>query len=323
MTAPASAPERLVLGAPAKVNLTLAVGPRRPDGYHEVDTVCLALALADRLEVRRGAPGEALALTVDGPAAAGVPADAANLAWRAARVVQERARALGRPVHDLTLRLEKRVPGEAGLGGGSADAAAALLGASRCLGLDPDDPELVRALGALGSDCPFFLVARATGLARCTGRGECVAPLPAPAPLALVVVTPGFGCSTARVYGAFRPPETARATPAPPDLAGPITLAAPLRNDLAAAAFAVEPRLERFGALLQDVASGRFRLSGSGSSFFALAESESAASALAAAVGRAAEARRCGLRGLWATRAAGVGVAPLGSNSQYPPANPA
>lgn len=325
MTSAASAPERLVLGAPAKVNLTLAVGARQADGYHVVDTVCLALELADRLEVRRGAPGDALALNVDGPAAAGVPADRTNLAWRAARLAQERARALGRPVHGLALHLEKHVPGQAGLGGGSADAAAALLGACRCLGLDPDDPVLVGGLGAIGSDCPFFLVARDTGVARCTGRGERVEPLTAPQPLAVVVVTPDFGCSTAAVYAAWSAsgprPLDLEAEP-PLDLRSAATRGAGLRNDLAAAACVVEPRLERFRALLQDVASGRFLLSGSGSSFFALASSEDEACALADAVRRAAEARRCGLRGLWATRSAGHGVVLLGSKSQYPPANP-
>jgi 4-diphosphocytidyl-2-C-methyl-D-erythritol kinase len=313
-----SAPTRLVLRAPAKVNLTLAVGARRPDGFHEVDTVCLALELGDLLEVRRGPPGDGLRLIVEGPQGEGVPSDGSNLAWRAARIVQERARALGRTSSDLELRLEKHVPSAAGLGGGSSDAAAALLGASLALGLEPDDPELVQALGTLGSDCPFFLVARATGLARCTGRGERVAPLSERPPFWVVVLTPALECATGEVYAALAAaPRTSQRRPAL-DLARPATIAHALHNDLASAACTLEPRLAEIAALLQEIASDRFLLSGSGSSFFALALEVVEAQRLEERVRAAMEARRFAIRGLWVTRAAGHGVREDAAKSQYP-----
>ena len=171
-------PRRVRVRAPAKVNLSLAVLGRRPDGFHELDTVLMALAFGDVLEVSERAD-EAFELVVRGPAAAGVPSDGSNLALRAAAALSVLARSRGPAPRGVRIELEKHVPPAAGLGGGSSDAAAAALACAALWGLDPDAPEVLAVLAELGSDCPFFMAARKSGLARCTGRGERVEPLTA------------------------------------------------------------------------------------------------------------------------------------------------
>jgi 4-diphosphocytidyl-2-C-methyl-D-erythritol kinase len=164
----------VALLAPAKINPWLAVRAKRPDGYHEVDTCLCALSLCDRLVLERSDTGR-LELELAGPAATpDVPADESNLAaralaralalLRAKRVVGERDGA--------RLRLEKHVPSRAGLGGGSSDAAAAFVGLELLYGADVGEATRTHELAELGSDCAFFAVARESGLARCTGRGE-------------------------------------------------------------------------------------------------------------------------------------------------------
>jgi len=298
-------PRRVVVRAPAKVNLTLGVLGRRPDGFHEVDTVLIALTLADRLVLqRRAEPG--VSLRVTGPAAAGVPADGTNLAVRAAEGL------LGGSAGGLELELEKHVPAGGGLGGGSSDAAASVLGVATLLGLDPDGGAAHALLAELGSDCAFFLAARATGLARCTGRGERVEPWEGVSfPWWLVLVAPPFGCATGEVYRAFRGREGDAPALARTDLAGGsrATLEKRLVNDLLPAARASHPALAAFERWLEGHGPGRFRLSGSGSSWFALCADEAEARALAGSLAADAKARHHALRGPWVTRAAGQGVA--------------
>ncbi|HEX6882233.1 MAG TPA: 4-(cytidine 5'-diphospho)-2-C-methyl-D-erythritol kinase [Planctomycetota bacterium] len=292
---------RVVLRAPAKVNLSLVVLAKRADGYHELDTVLLALPLADELALEPGA-GAADELLVTGPAAAGVPGDGSNLALRAVDAMRALARARGRPAPGLRVELLKRVPAQAGLGGGSSDAVAAALGACEIFGLAPDLPEVTTELARLGSDCPFFLRARAGGLARCTGRGERVEPWPDPRlPWTIALVTPGFGCATGDVYRALQVPS--KSAPAAFERAGlGIDLArdrARLRNDLEAAAERSHPPLAAFRARLETLAPGAFRLAGSGSSFFGLCADEAEAEDLLARLAASDEARRYGLRGRW------------------------
>lgn len=165
-------PEVLRGHAPAKVNLVLEVLSRREDGYHELDTIFQELQLADGVELRLDGPA---GIQVDGPFAAGTPADASNLAWRAALALGGR---LGISIGRLGLRLTKHIPAAAGLGGGASDAAAVLrLLATAWPGTS--EALLAEIAAALGSDEVFFL---SGGTARGTGRGECVAPLPALAP---------------------------------------------------------------------------------------------------------------------------------------------
>jgi 4-diphosphocytidyl-2-C-methyl-D-erythritol kinase len=155
----------LRLCAPAKVNLTLEVLSRRPDGYHEVATVMQTIGLCDMVTVE---PASEITVEVSGPAAAGVPAQPErDLAYRAAKRL---AFWLKEP-RGARICLEKHVPAGMGLGGGSSDAAAVLRGLNLLWGLDRDAASLARSAAELGSDVPFFVYG---GTALCRGRGEIV-----------------------------------------------------------------------------------------------------------------------------------------------------
>lgn len=175
----------------AKVNLTLRVGPRRSDGYHEVHTLLQSIALSDRLTLTpRSGP------FVVATRAAGVPADRSNLIWRAGEALWA---ALGRPgdpagVH---VKLDKHIPVAAGLGGGSADAAAALAGLNVLWGSRLSAGDLTRLAGTLGADVPFFLRG---GTALGLGKGEELYPVEDVRPLSMLVIKPSVGVSTAEAY---------------------------------------------------------------------------------------------------------------------------
>jgi 4-diphosphocytidyl-2-C-methyl-D-erythritol kinase len=199
-------PTRLIVRAPAKVNLFLEVLGKRPDGYHDLATLMVAVSLFDTLEFKED-PSQAITLDlVTDPEDAAVedrpPLDTGpdNLVRRAADLVRRHTGHAG-GVH---ISLLKRIPLEAGLAGGSSDAAATLLGLNRFwrLGLSSDE---LAALGAqLGSDVSFFLKGNA---AWCTGRGEIVTPLDVRQPLWLVLVCPPVGLSTASVFRALKVPD--------------------------------------------------------------------------------------------------------------------
>ncbi len=181
-----------MLRASAKVNLVLEVLGKRPDGYHELSTVMQAVDLFDRLTVEAAAT---ITLETSEPA---LPTDDRNLVVRAARLLQEAAgiKAGARIV------LDKRIPLEAGLGGGSSDAAATLLGLNRLWGLRWRRERLVELAVKLGMDVPFFL---GRGRALGTSRGEVLSALPGVGGYALVLVHPGIGLSTQEVYGRVPP----------------------------------------------------------------------------------------------------------------------
>lgn len=184
---------RVEVRARAKVNLGLEVLGRRADGYHELRSVMWAIELADRVILE--ASGDDIALECAAP---DVPRTPDNLAWRAAALVRQETG----PITGTRIRIEKRIPVAAGLGGGSADAAAVLAGLEQCgrrrLGR--------RRLGALavtlGMDVPFFL-GRSPALA--WGRGEKLRPVSAAADLSLVIANPGFPLATRDVYGRLEP----------------------------------------------------------------------------------------------------------------------
>ena len=188
--------------AHAKVNLGLAVGPRRADGFHEVATALLALSLHDRIVFEPRARG--FTLEVDGPEAAGVPRGEANLVVRAAqRLAGELGESRGARIH-----LTKVIPHGAGLGGGSSDAASTLLGLLRLWERRLAAPRLHALAAGLGSDVPFFL---GSGFALATGRGEILRPLPLPRtgrePTFLVLV-PDTSISTAWAYANYEIPKS-------------------------------------------------------------------------------------------------------------------
>lgn len=296
--------------APAKVNPHLAVLGRRPDGYHELDTTMLAIELCDVLEVRlRERPG--VELDVHGPqASADVPLDASNLVWRAAERVLSLAGG-GAAAAGVALRLEKRIPSRAGLGGGSSDAAAAAVGVRRALGSELGDAELARVLSELGSDCAFFVLAGNTGHARCTGRGEIVRTLPVDERIrSVVVLTPALESPTAAVYRALAESLSARErapTVADVGLADAGALRA-LRNDLEEPALRVVEGLSAWRELLDRSGGSHFRLSGSGSSFFGLFHDAPRARRASEFLAAAAAREGLALRGCWVVPPAGFGT---------------
>jgi 4-diphosphocytidyl-2-C-methyl-D-erythritol kinase len=184
-----------MLPAFAKINLTLEVLARRADGYHELASVVQTVALADTIALAP-APDGSRTLDCDMPDLAG----AANLALRAAEALADVVPGAG----GVALELRKEIPAQAGLGGGSSDAATVLLALVRLWGASLTDDEL-RALAArLGSDVPFFLTG---GTARIRGRGDVVEPLPDVVPCWLVMLKPPVSVPTAAAFGALAPAD--------------------------------------------------------------------------------------------------------------------
>ncbi|MCS6876847.1 MAG: 4-(cytidine 5'-diphospho)-2-C-methyl-D-erythritol kinase [Geminicoccaceae bacterium] len=264
--------------ARAKLNLDLLVTGRRSDGRHELDSLVVFCELADLLEF---VPAPELSLTVEGPWAAATPADRTNLVVRAATLLA-RARARG---GGAAIRLVKNLPVAAGLGGGSADAAAALRGLRRLWGLSIDD-EALRDLGLeLGADVPVCLFGRP---ARMRGIGERLDPVRGLPDLPLVLVNPGRPLATGAVFGRLRGPFEPLARPPLKGVDSPRGLAdwlAQSRNDLEPAAIELEPAVETVLAELRALSGCLLaRMSGSGATCFGLfsdrGEAETAAALL-------------------------------------------
>ena len=277
---------------PAKINLHLGVGPLRPDGYHELNTVYHAISLFDEITAR---PGDTLALTMEGEGAGTLALDETNLIIRAARALAARTRV---PAH-VRLHLRKSIPLAGGLAGGSADAAATLIACDLLWGTGLSRDELAEVGATLGSDIPFLLHG---GTALGTGHGEAISPILArPTTWHWVVALADGGLATPEVY---RKLDTLRESPFPPKaLAGadelmsalrqrdPAVLGAALGNDLQPAALALRPDLadvleagERAGAVAGIV-------SGSGPTCAFLATDAAHAGRVAAAVNAAGVCR--------------------------------
>jgi len=257
----------------AKVNLTLRVIGRRPDGYHALDSLVVFARLADTLTF---VPGQPLALTVRGPtgAAAGPVAD--NLVLRAAQALAGRVPGLKLGA----FRLRKTLPVAAGLGGGSADAAAALRLLARANRLTPDDPRLMAAAKDTGADVPVCLDPRPR---RMRGIGEVLSgPLALPG-LPAVLVNPGVAVPTRDVFAMLKAPEVAGASSMPVDdvpreRAALLTYLALHGNDLEPAAIALQPVIGDVLAELRALPGCRLaRMSGSGATCFGLFDSLKAA----------------------------------------------
>ena len=181
----------LLLRPSAKINLTLRVGPVRPDGFHDLRTLFQSIALGDRLDLtpRRGP----LTLETDSERA---PGDSTNLVWRAAVLLWSAIGRKGAPA-GVAMTLRKQIPVAAGLGGGSADAAAALAGLHALWKGRLARADLMQLAGELGSDVPFFLMG---GTALGLGRGEDLYPIADIPRLNLVLIAPSFGISTSDAY---------------------------------------------------------------------------------------------------------------------------
>lgn len=180
--------ETLVLQAPAKINLSLDITGKRTDGYHTLRSVFQTVGIFDTLTITKTEPDMPLTLTCNVP---DVPADARNLVWKAA------AKLLGDQPCGAAIHLEKRIPSQAGMGGGSSDCAAALKGIRKLFGLPVNDAELKEIAVSLGADVPFFLTG---GTVLCEGIGEIMTPLK-PMPERLLVIAKGTeGVSTPDGY---------------------------------------------------------------------------------------------------------------------------
>lgn len=253
----------VVVQTPAKVNLFLEVLRRRPDGYHELASLMITVGLFDSLEFRESTTGE-VRLECDQP---GLSTGPDNLVVRAAELIRSRFGVSS----GLDVRLSKRIPMQAGLAGGSSDAAATLLGLDALWRLG-QSPHQLGALGAeLGSDVTFFFHGPA---AWCTGRGEIVEPLKPGRPLDLVLVCPQVGLSTAGVFEALTltgdvvDGESVRRAFVEGDVQ---ELGRRLHNRLQAPAESLCPQVSRWLARLKELGPLGAMMSGSGSTVFALA----------------------------------------------------
>jgi len=184
-------PEKLPIFAPAKVNLHLAVKNRRPDGFHDIDSVFLAVNFGDTLyfDVIEGKNTVEIAMEGLNPP---LPMEK-NIIFKAVSLFREKT-GFSR---GLKIKVEKRIPLGGGLGGGSSDAAATLLALNKIAGFPCRREDLLEMAACLGSDVPFFIYE--TSAARVTGRGERIVPIDAPM-LFLVIISPGFSSDTSAAY---------------------------------------------------------------------------------------------------------------------------
>ena len=299
-------PNTMKLVSPAKVNLLLAIGARREDGYHDADTIMHALALHDTLylcaedisadelakctaegasreDVAVGGPADNLVMTIDLADLTGqdlaVPA-AYNLAFKAA---DRLSRAVGRDLPEaIQLRIEKHIPAQGGLGGGSSNAAAVLVGLAKAWGLAADDERVADVARSLGADVAFFLHG---GCALLGGVGEVLQRRLETSRRSVVLVKPAEGVCTAEAYKRF----DAAPRPVPQDvlvcdLAATRADDVVLANNLAPAAEALLPELPSIREWLAEQAgSESVLLSGSGSVTFALVDTFAEASRIATA----------------------------------------
>ena len=265
--------------APAKINLFLHVTGKRADGYHLLDSLVVFAGIGDRLHAE---PSDGLSLVVTGPFAAGLDAEGDNLVLRAARALADAAGI----APNAALRLEKNLPVASGIGGGSADAAAALRLLSRLWSVALDPASMHRIAERLGADVPVCLAGHPT---RMRGVGEQLDPAPALPAYGMVLVNPGVALGTADVFRARR-----AAFSAPAELPGKWNSAAAmatglrgLTNDLQPPAIALRPIVGHvLAALTARPGCLLSRMSGSGATCFGLFPDPEQAARQAAAVAR-------------------------------------
>ncbi|MBF9071645.1 4-(cytidine 5'-diphospho)-2-C-methyl-D-erythritol kinase [Streptacidiphilus fuscans] len=280
---------------PAKVNVQLAVGGRRADGFHALATVFFAVGLFDEVTARPGEPGEGVTITVEGPDAGVVPTDGTNLAARAAQALATHHGVAA----DVRLHIAKDIPVAGGMAGGSADGAAALLACDALWGLDTPRETLFALAAELGSDVPFSLHG---GVALGEGRGEQLTPVPTQGAFHWVFAVADGGLSTPAVYGecdrlrelAGGPggadeshvptPAADRALLDALATGDPAALGAALSNDLQAAALSLRPSLADTLRAGTDAGAIGALVSGSGPTCAFLTKDASDAAAVASAL---------------------------------------
>ncbi|WP_406096108.1 4-(cytidine 5'-diphospho)-2-C-methyl-D-erythritol kinase [Streptomyces sp. NBC_01013] len=275
--------ESVTVRVPAKVNVQLTVGAARPDGFHDLANVFLAVGLYDEVTVT---PADELRITCSGPDAAQVPLDASNLAARAAIALAERHGV----APDVHIHIAKDIPVAGGMAGGSADGAGALLACDALWSTGATRDELLALCAELGSDVPFSLVG---GAALGVGRGEQLTPVEVGGTFHWVFAVADGGLSTPAVYREFdrltagtHVPEPAASTALLDALRSgdPVALAATLGNDLQAAALSLRPSLA--DTLAAGTAAGALAalVSGSGPTTAFLTEDEASARKVADAL---------------------------------------
>ena len=268
-----SGPSSITVHAPAKINLILRILDRRSDGYHNLWSVMQTVALEDELEIRAASPG-GVRLTCD---TVHLPVDSSNLVHRAASAVLDQASlSVG-----LDVELRKRIPMGAGLGGGSSDAAATILGLNQLLKLGWSREQMQSVAEQLGSDVPFFLFAPAAVV---SGRGAAVKPVWMDESRWVVLVKPGFGVETKWAYQELattrtdaRPLSSAHMAIDRHSRLTWTQLATAAENDFESPVFARYPVLREIKEALRLQGADLALLSGSGSTMFGIFSTESAA----------------------------------------------
>ncbi len=263
--------------APAKINLYLHVTGRRDDGYHLLDSL---VVFADTGDIVRAKPSETFRLRIEGPFADGLTADGSNLVIRAAAALA----ALFGVTSGAEISLEKNLPVSSGIGGGSADAAAAIRALARLWGLDLDaHPKAVSEMAlSLGADVPVCMKSRSV---RMQGVGEMLSAIPVLPPTSIVLVNPGVAVSTPDVFRARQGDlsEPADWPREPQGTAALFSALATTNNDLQTAAIELAPVIrDVLNALESDPKAQFVRMSGSGATCFALYERREDADAAAA-----------------------------------------
>lgn len=291
--------QRVSVQVPGKINLQLSVGPRRGDGYHELVTVFQAVSLYDIIHVQ---PASAWSVSVSGPQGNGVPVDNSNIAMQAAQTLSARALKILDPdatslISPVSIEIEKHIPVAAGMAGGSADAAATLVGCAHLWGLEAAREDLEVVAGELGADVPFLLHG---GTAVGTGRGDDITPVLAQGEAHWVLWISGDeGLSTPAVYAAFDRLHEDAEPPTPelsPELVAalrtmdPVAMGPELHNNLAPASLSLQPVLQEVLDAGRELGALGSLVSGSGPTVAFLVASQ--ASALDLSMGLAARGPR-------------------------------
>ena len=251
--------------APAKVNLALHVLGRRADGYHELDSV---VAFADICDMLQFEPSRSTSLTVTGPYGAGLSVGADNLVLRALHELRKHVR-----LPEMRITLEKVLPVASGLGGGSADAAAALRGGLRAAGAELPDETLRQIALRIGADVPVCLTSK---VSRMQGVGEQISDLTIPYE-AIVLVNPGMPCSTAEIFTVLGL-QAGQAHKTGLDPSDPSSW----RNDLAQPAITIQPAINKVLDILRAMpVFSLVNMSGSGATCFGLLSDAARAAAAA------------------------------------------
>lgn len=274
---------RVCISTPAKLNLFLELHCRREDGFHDLETLMAPINLFDSLSIVR-TDDEQIDLQckwVDGlpvTQRAEMPAPENNIVTKALSLLRDAAGVSDGAAVELT----KRIPAQAGLGGGSSDAAAALVGANEIWNLNWSREQLAEIGGQIGSDVPFFLF---NSLARCTGRGEIIEPLRMRGSLSCVVVKPDFGLSTPEVFRHVQVPAKPKSSLRMLEALAnfdPHGIAGGVFNRLQSAAESLTPWIEQISRRMDKLSVWAHQLSGSGTSYFAICRNQRQARHVAA-----------------------------------------